>query len=442
MRSRLQCGIFVIALALACRANSNLPPFASARSAAESRVDPDKTKSSISDLQARFDHEVNSVHKAKLFEKLSDEQLFEVRRLAQASDYNAIGVIMEKYRDNARAAVDALKKEHPNADHQLNGYKQLQIHIRRAIRDLKETVLLAPDEFKPPLHLVEHDLSLLDDELLQSLFPSPQPQPGASPDNQPIAKADTAPSPQSSSAPSGTALEQSPAADSQAASSSATQSNASAGMGTSSGAQPATNSDSPAASNSAQPSADNSVESSQEKSEMNIQNCILTAAVTCGITFSSCAVLHAQVEQKDYLSPMESDKIRDAETTNQRLKLFVTFADDRLKKFQYELEHPSPNRHGEMLNALMNGYVGCLDDAADLMQLGIEKQENIRAGIDLINTKAKEFLEALNKIAADKVDLDIYKDNLDDAIEGTKDAITDSEKAKKSVAPPPVRRKS
>lgn len=175
---------------------------------------------------------------------------------------------------------------------------------------------------------------------------------------------------------------------------------------------------------------------------MNIQNCVLAAAVTCGITFSSCAVLHAQVEQKDYLSPMESDKIRDAETTNQRLKLFVTFADDRLKKFQYELEHPSANRHGEMLNALMNGYVGCLDDAADLMQLGIEKQENIRAGIDLINTKAKEFLEALNKIAADKVDLDIYKDNLDDAIEGTKDAITDSEKAKKSVAPPPVRRKS
>ena len=57
----------------------------------------------------------------------------------------------------------------------------------------------------------------------------------------------------------------------------------------------------------------------------------------------------------------------------------------------------------------MNGYSGCLDDAADLMQLGIEKQENIRQGVDLIATRAKEFLEALNKIAADKVDIDIYK---------------------------------
>lgn len=442
MRSRTQCGIFVIAIALACCANPNLLPFASARSASDNRVDPDKEKSSSADLQARFDHEINSVHKAKLFEKLSDEQLAEVRHASQANDYNSIGTIMEKYRDNARAAVAALKKEHPNADHQLNGYKQLQIHIRRAIRDLKETELLAPDEYKPPLQLVEHDLALLDDELLQSLFPSPQPRGAASPETQPLAKSENVPSSQPSSAPSGTALEQSPSADSQAAPSGAAQSNPSAGPSTNSVAPAATNADSPATSNSAQPLADNSVESSQEKSEMNIQNCILTAAVTCGITFSSCAVLHAQVEQKDYLSPMESDKIRDAETTNQRLKLFVTFADDRLKKFQYELEHPSPNRHGEMLNALMNGYVGCLDDAADLMQLGIEKQENIRAGIDLINTKAKEFLEALNKIAADKVDLDIYKDNLDDAIEGTKDAITDSEKAKKSVAPPPVRRKS
>jgi len=31
---------------------------------------------------------------------------------------------------------------------------------------------------------------------------------------------------------------------------------------------------------------------------------------------------------------------------------------------------------------------------------------------------------------------------LDDAIEGTQDAVNDAEKAKKSVAPPPTRRKN
>ena len=149
----------------------------------------------------------------------------------------------------------------------------------------------------------------------------------------------------------------------------------------------------------------------------------------------------AQRPQKDYLSDQEADKIRDAETTNDKIKLFLQFAEDRLKKFQYELDHPSPTRHAEMLNFLMNAYIGCVDDGADLMQLGVEKQENVRGGIDLMEAKAKEFLVVLNKISADKKEIEIYKDNLDDAIEGTQDAMDDAVKAKKQVAPPPVRPK-
>jgi hypothetical protein len=150
----------------------------------------------------------------------------------------------------------------------------------------------------------------------------------------------------------------------------------------------------------------------------------------------------ATPQQKDYLSSVEADKIRDAETINERIKLFLTFADDRLKKFQYELDHPSTNRHGDMLNSLLNAYVGCVDDAADLIQLGIEKQENIRQGIDLMTSRTKEFLVVLEKLSTDGPDRELYKENLDDAIEGTHDAMNDAEKAKKKVAPPPVRRKN
>ena len=149
-----------------------------------------------------------------------------------------------------------------------------------------------------------------------------------------------------------------------------------------------------------------------------------------------------QVPEKDYLTNIEADKIRDAETPNERIKLFIMFADERIKKFQYELEHPSQTNHEQQLNYLMNSYIGCVDDAADLVQLGIEKQQNVRAGVDLMAEKAKEYLEILNKIKADGKEIDVYKENLDDAIEGTQDALKDAEKAKKSVAPPPVRRKS
>jgi len=148
------------------------------------------------------------------------------------------------------------------------------------------------------------------------------------------------------------------------------------------------------------------------------------------------------LQQKDYLSAVEADKIRDAETVNERIKLFLTFADDRLKKFQYELDHPSTNRHGDMLNSLLNAYVGCVDDAADLIQLGLEKQDNIRQGVDMMTARTKEFLVVLEKLSTDGAERELYKDNLDDAIEGTRDAMNDAEKARKKVAPPPVRRKN
>ena len=150
----------------------------------------------------------------------------------------------------------------------------------------------------------------------------------------------------------------------------------------------------------------------------------------------------AQRPDKDYLSAIESDKIRDAETPNARVKLFIEFADDRLKKFQYELDHPSQTKHPELLNYLMNSYSGCIDDAADIIQVGLEKQDNIREAVDLMATKTKEYLVILQKLSSEGPDREIYKENLDDAIEGTQDAMNEAEKAKKKAAPPPVRRKN
>lgn len=173
---------------------------------------------------------------------------------------------------------------------------------------------------------------------------------------------------------------------------------------------------------------------------MSFKSNLLRAAVFAMLAAFPARAVPAQ--QKDYLSAPEADKIRDAETTNDRIKLFLTFADDRLKKFQYELAHPSSNRHADMLNSMLNAYVGCIDDAADLIQLGIEKQENIRLGVDLMASRTKDFLVILEKFSTDGTEIEIYKDNLDDAIEGTRDAMNDAEKAKKKVAPPPVRRKN
>jgi hypothetical protein len=125
----------------------------------------------VNALQARFDRESNSVRKAKLLEKLGDAQLELTRRASQANDFKTIGFVMEKYRDNARVAIEALKKDHRDAEHHTSGYKQLQIHVHKSLREVDETLVVAPDEFRPPLEVVRRDLANMDDELLELLFP-------------------------------------------------------------------------------------------------------------------------------------------------------------------------------------------------------------------------------------------------------------------------------
>lgn len=125
----------------------------------------------ISQLQARFDHENNSVRKAKLLEKLGDAQFDATRHASQSKDYQTVDLTLEKYRDNARAAMDALKKEHPDAERHTNGFKQLQMHVHRSLREVDEALIVSPPEYKPPLELVKRDLLAMDDELLKMLFP-------------------------------------------------------------------------------------------------------------------------------------------------------------------------------------------------------------------------------------------------------------------------------
>jgi chromosome segregation ATPase len=126
---------------------------------------------SLSELQQKFDHEDNAVHRAKQIQKLGDAQFTAMHAAEKVEDYNTVGVTLEKYRDNVREALEGLKKEHPDAERRSNGYRQLQIHLRRGLREVEEALRAAPDEFKPPLQLVRTDLTSMDDELLILLFP-------------------------------------------------------------------------------------------------------------------------------------------------------------------------------------------------------------------------------------------------------------------------------
>jgi hypothetical protein len=167
---------------------------------------------------------------------------------------------------------------------------------------------------------------------------------------------------------------------------------------------------------------------------------VCVALLALATVISSTVTVRAQ-EKKDYLSDTEADKIREATTPSAKMILFVTFADDRIAKLKYSLAHPSTDRRrAEQLNALINAYTGCIDDAADVIDVARERQQDIRAGLKALTTHAKEDLAYLQELQKSGAEVDSYKETLDDAVEATQDALTDAEKASKDISAP-VRRK-
>jgi hypothetical protein len=154
-------------------------------------------------------------------------------------------------------------------------------------------------------------------------------------------------------------------------------------------------------------------------------------------------VAHAAPQKKEYLSELEADKIREAGATGPRIVLYATFASDRIKKLKYEFAHfdNTDQKRTERLNNIFNGYTGCIDDAADLIEIGIEKQQDIRDGIKALQAGIKEFLPYLQDLAMNGPEHQTYKENLEDAIEATQDAAKDVDKATKEMSAPPERRK-
>jgi len=161
------------------------------------------------------------------------------------------------------------------------------------------------------------------------------------------------------------------------------------------------------------------------------------------LTAAPAGMANAAPQKKEYLSEAEADKIREAGAAGPRIALFARFASDRIKKIQYEFAHfdPTDQKRTDRLNSLINGYTGCIDDAADLIEIGIEKQQDIRSGVKALQSGIKEFLPYLQDLATKGQERETYKTNLDDAIEATQDAAKDVEKASKELAAPPERRK-
>ena len=125
----------------------------------------------LKELQDRFDKESRAGGKIRELVKLGDAQFAAATELGKSGDFTEVGLLFEKYRDNVREALELLKKQEPDADKHPHNYRQLELEVRRGLREVEQTMLIAPDFARPPLGLVDKDLLELDDVLIKLLFP-------------------------------------------------------------------------------------------------------------------------------------------------------------------------------------------------------------------------------------------------------------------------------
>ena len=135
----------------------------------------------VMELQDRFDKETQAPTKIKALDKLAEAQFAAAGKAGDLGDYVKAVLTFEKYRDNVLTTLQLLKKQEPDVDRHAAGYRQLELQVRKGIREVEGTLMIAPLETRPPMEIVRKDLLDVDDELIHLLFPGRPKNPGKAP---------------------------------------------------------------------------------------------------------------------------------------------------------------------------------------------------------------------------------------------------------------------
>ncbi len=124
----------------------------------------------LSEDLARYQHETDTVRKARVLAKLGDEQVDLAKKLLKEDEVASLHTL-EEYRDEVHDMVTALAGLGVDAEKKPAGFKELQISLRETIRRIDDLILTLNVDKRPFFRAVRNDLFADQNALIDKLFP-------------------------------------------------------------------------------------------------------------------------------------------------------------------------------------------------------------------------------------------------------------------------------
>jgi hypothetical protein len=158
----------------------------------------------------------------------------------------------------------------------------------------------------------------------------------------------------------------------------------------------------------------------------------ITLALSLAAAMSCAGPALAQLPDRARLSPVEVDRLRDAQDPGERIKVYLDLEQARLSWFNENRQRPAGSEYdvAGYLNKVLEQYVKLDDEMKDWIQYQFQRDSDMRKGLKVLMEEAPKQIEDLQHAQHDPDPYSAqYSSTLQDAIADMQDTLDGGAKA-------------